>query len=109
MVMLIVHGSDKHRIVKVEDKGVVDYYRPRTQSGDLQHLLSVTIFFYIDSHHDLGVVLFFSSRFCRLERTWKKYRSIKILYKAFHDQGHSQGACLHFKNRRSRQNKAGDR
>ncbi|KAL7646788.1 UNVERIFIED_CONTAM: hypothetical protein RMT77_002043 [Armadillidium vulgare] len=44
MIMVIVHGSDYHRIVKVEAKGIVEYYKPRTEAGDHQHLLTVDPF-----------------------------------------------------------------
>ncbi|KAG0724718.1 CD109 antigen [Chionoecetes opilio] len=41
MVLLVLHGADTHRFVAVEDNGVVDFYRPRVEAGDHQHLLSV--------------------------------------------------------------------
>ncbi|XP_063601843.1 CD109 antigen-like [Penaeus indicus] len=41
LILLVVHGSDDHRFVMVEETGVVDFYRPRTMAGDHQHLVSV--------------------------------------------------------------------
>ncbi|KAK7085756.1 hypothetical protein SK128_008452, partial [Halocaridina rubra] len=41
MILMIVHGSESHRFVHVEKNGVVDFYHPRTEAGDHQHLVSV--------------------------------------------------------------------
>ncbi|XP_068210039.1 CD109 antigen-like [Palaemon carinicauda] len=41
MILMVLHGADTHRFIAVEDKGVVDFYKPRTEAGDHQHLVSV--------------------------------------------------------------------
>ncbi|KAK8397835.1 hypothetical protein O3P69_004559 [Scylla paramamosain] len=41
MVFLVLHGTDSHRFIIVEEHGVVDFYRPRTKAGDHQHLITV--------------------------------------------------------------------
>ncbi|ROT65787.1 hypothetical protein C7M84_016234 [Penaeus vannamei] len=41
LILLVLHGSDDHRFIMVEETGVVDFYRPRTMAGDHQHLVSV--------------------------------------------------------------------
>ncbi|XP_050698378.1 CD109 antigen-like isoform X1 [Eriocheir sinensis] len=41
MILLVLHGADTHRFVAVEEHGVVDFYRPRVEAGDHQHLISV--------------------------------------------------------------------
>lgn len=42
MILLVLHGTDSHRFIIVEEDGVVDFYRPRTKAGDHQHLITVS-------------------------------------------------------------------
>lgn len=43
MILLVLHGSDSHRFIIVEEDGVVDFYHPRTETGDHQHLITVSV------------------------------------------------------------------
>ena len=42
MIFLVLHGTDSHRFIIVEENGMVDFYNPRTKAGDHQHLITVS-------------------------------------------------------------------
>lgn len=42
-VLVILPHSDDYKFIHVEANGVVDYYNPRTSSGEHQHLLTVNL------------------------------------------------------------------
>ncbi|XP_076046263.1 CD109 antigen-like [Oratosquilla oratoria] len=43
MILLVLHGTDSHKVVLVEEFGVVDFFNPRTTEvgADFQHLVTV--------------------------------------------------------------------